>query len=576
MRGSIGGWVVRDGDGSAVAGATGTVVHGEGTLPDLALETNREGWFAIDGLAAGNWVLRVFGPNGGTGVATVPVFENAVSDVTIRLDGLRRWLTATLSGIKDGSSDVASAGAFADVASGPSRGQIDGERAGSTAEDEMTANAPRRNMRAIERTESNRAGSVQGRVVRASSGAPVPDATVGFVRGSGPAPDMAPLTDALGRFVIDGLTPGSWLLRALGPEGEEGEAEVRVYDYAPAHVVIELEDRARTSGSILGRVVRKDTGAPVMLAEISVVRGAAPPWPDLGATSDSVGKFSMEGLVSGQWALRVLGPDGEMGEVEVYVHDDDAPTHVVVEVEETQLTPVVFRHWVHSREEDAGDLEVFRPEGFTFPPSFGRDGFEMRKDGRFVQDDVDPADGVVQVLGHWTAIGPERVSVSFDGAGREGYSFKIVAVDKSVLQVHREAPQVKPADCVRRPAMDEAQLQTFRTMPAATSFRLLDFEHAEVITLESFPPQFVLTVSGTKPCVNTHVELVPVIYIRQPEYWTIEVVGSLRGIGLPALAPYTVLIPLAGTIGTRGIEVAGATRSERFGIFPEANAESVE
>ena len=58
----------------------------------------------------------------------------------------------------------------------------------------------------------------------------------------------------------------------------------------------------------------------------------------------------------------------------------------------------------------------------------------------------------------------------------------------------------------------------------------------------------------------------PVIYIQQPEYWAIEVVGSLRGIGLPALAPYAVSIPLAGIIGTKGIEVVGATRSQRFDI----------
>jgi hypothetical protein len=71
-----------------------------------------------------------------------------------------------------------------------------------------------------------------------------------------------------------------------------------------------------------------------------------------------------------------------------------------------------------------------------------------------------------------------------------------------------------------------------------------------------------------------HVELVPVVFIRQPEYWTIEVVGSLRGIGLPALAPYTVSISLNGIVGTRGIEVTGATRSERFDLFPDETSES--
>jgi hypothetical protein len=227
------------------------------------------------------------------------------------------------------------------------------------------------------------------------------------------------------------------------------------------------------------------------------------------------------------------------------------------------LPPAIFRHWIHSREEDTGDIEVYRPEGFAFPPSFGRDGFEMRKDGQFIQDDIGPADGVVQVLGRWTSLGSQRVSVSFEGTEREGYSFEIVSVDDSVLQIRR---QEQPGRYGSEPAMDEAQMQAFRALPTPTSFRLLDFERATIITLRSFPPQFILRVSGTKPYANMDVELVPLVYIRQPEYWGIEVVGSLRGIGLPALAPYTVSIPLAGILGTRGIEVIGATRSEQFDI----------
>ncbi|MGZ9112552.1 MAG: hypothetical protein ACXW3X_16135 [Rhodoplanes sp.] len=229
------------------------------------------------------------------------------------------------------------------------------------------------------------------------------------------------------------------------------------------------------------------------------------------------------------------------------------------------LPAAIFRHWIHSREEDTGDIEVYRPEGFAFPPSFGRDGFEMRKNGQFIQDDIGPADGVVQVLGRWTSLGSRRVSVSFEGTDREGYSFEIVTVDDTILQIRREAQQ-QPGRYRSEPAMDETQMQTFRDLPVPSSFRLLDFERARVITLESFPPQFILRVSGTKPYANMDVELVPLVYVRQPEYWEIEVVGSLRGIGLPALAPYTVSIPLAGILGTRGIEVVGATRRERFDI----------
>ena len=132
--------------------------------------------------------------------------------------------------------------------------------------------------------------------------------------------------------------------------------------------------------------------------------------------------------------------------------------------------------------------------------------------------------------------------------------------------------------------MNEEQLRAHQDLPKADSQRLIDFERAQILTLESFPPQFVLRVRGTKPFLNMEVELVPLVFIQQPEYWGIEVVGRLPcGIGLPALAPYDVSIPLSGIMGTKGIEVIGATRSKRIELppttgpvteppgFPEAN-----
>ncbi|MGH3937653.1 MAG: hypothetical protein ACRDTG_03315 [Pseudonocardiaceae bacterium] len=117
--------------------------------------------------------------------------------------------------------------------------------------------------------------------------------------------------------------------------------------------------------------------------------------------------------------------------------------------------------------------------------------------------------------------------------------------------------------------MSEGRLREFNDLPSSGSCRLIDFESVEILILESFPPQFVLVVKGTKPYSNMKVELVPLVYIRQPEYWGIEVVGCLPGFGLPATAPYTVSISLNGIIGTEGIEVIGATRSEQRVIPPD-------
>jgi hypothetical protein len=115
--------------------------------------------------------------------------------------------------------------------------------------------------------------------------------------------------------------------------------------------------------------------------------------------------------------------------------------------------------------------------------------------------------------------------------------------------------------------MNAQPIEDYESLPKSGSYRLLDFEWAEVVTLESFPPQYLLRVGGTKPYANMRVDLSPLVYVRQPEYWGIEVVGRLRGgIPLPAEVPYEVSLPLSGITGTRGVEVIGASHSEKLEV----------
>ncbi|MEU8400844.1 hypothetical protein AB0C28_37125 [Nonomuraea sp. NPDC048892] len=109
------------------------------------------------------------------------------------------------------------------------------------------------------------------------------------------------------------------------------------------------------------------------------------------------------------------------------------------------------------------------------------------------------------------------------------------------------------------------ETESFIENPQAASVRLVDFEEARVVP-GIVPRTFILIVSGTKPYLNMKVSLSPLIYIKQPEYWGIEVVGSLSGIGLPATAPYTVSLPLDGILGTKGIEVIGANNRKTFDV----------
>ncbi|HMS86580.1 MAG TPA: hypothetical protein PKD12_23375 [Nitrospira sp.] len=105
----------------------------------------------------------------------------------------------------------------------------------------------------------------------------------------------------------------------------------------------------------------------------------------------------------------------------------------------------------------------------------------------------------------------------------------------------------------------------FAELPKSEGCRLIDFTDVE-IRPGFLPNTYIVIVSGTKPYLNMTVNLVPLVYIRQPEFWGIEVVGCLPGIGLPAEAPYTVSLPLDGVRGSEGIEIIGATQSRKLRV----------
>ena len=62
------------------------------------------------------------------------------------------------------------------------------------------------------------------------------------------------------------------------------------------------------------------------------------------------------------------------------------------------------------------------------------------------------------------------------------------------------------------------------------------------------------------------VELVPLVYVQQPDYWGIEVIGCQGGIGLPVKVPYSVVLDITHVLGKDGIEVIGANGKEQIKV----------
>lgn len=111
-------------------------------------------------------------------------------------------------------------------------------------------------------------------------------------------------------------------------------------------------------------------------------------------------------------------------------------------------------------------------------------------------------------------------------------------------------------------------MEQIEQRPRSESHRLVPVSSAE-IRAGVAPGSWLLVVSGRAPYLDMSVTLEPAVYIRQPEYWRIEVVGVVPGgIGLTAVKDYTVALSLSGVVGTCGVEVVGKDYCERLEVPP--------
>jgi Carboxypeptidase regulatory-like domain len=88
--------------------------------------------------------------------------------------------------------------------------------------------------------EDTHTGSITGHVIFADNDMPIPYASVMVLSGAGPAPDIAPLTNTAGRFVLDGLRPGEWTVRVITAQGLRTDARVRVAPGQRAELVVRI------------------------------------------------------------------------------------------------------------------------------------------------------------------------------------------------------------------------------------------------------------------------------------------------------------------------------------------------
>jgi hypothetical protein len=104
---------------------------------------------------------------------------------------------------------------------------------------------------------------------------------------------------------------------------------------------------------------------------------------------------------------------------------------------QTDLPAGLFRHWVHSFEEDAAGLQTYRPATYSFPVARGREGFQLKEDGTFILHRTGPADGIEKVNATWKALSENTFRVELQHPDIAPYTIQIIQATDTVLTLKK-------------------------------------------------------------------------------------------------------------------------------------------
>lgn len=198
---------------------------------------------------------------------------------------------------------------------------------GASVEVVRGSQAPTRDPRAAPTTGT---GMIKGRVTAADTGAPMRRAIVQI---SGSPRPRGVHTDDDGRYVLEGLPPGTYMISAspgnhragyraltlgMDPNGASMGNTARRLEVANGQVIENVDFALPRGAAITGRVTDPygDPAARVMLRALMIRAGSEPMQTGPGASTDDLGHFRIFGLSPGDY-LVVAEPQAGGGPVEV-------------------------------------------------------------------------------------------------------------------------------------------------------------------------------------------------------------------------------------------------------------------
>lgn len=94
----------------------------------------------------------------------------------------------------------------------------------------------------------------------------------------------------------------------------------------------------------------------------------------------------------------------------------------------------LLQGWLHSHEEDSGELMVFRPDSHSFPPSRGRYGFVLKAGGVMASRGPSAGDASSEKGGGSWSLRDSDLLLEAPGENRQHYTIEEVCKDKLVLR----------------------------------------------------------------------------------------------------------------------------------------------
>lgn len=99
------------------------------------------------------------------------------------------------------------------------------------------------------------------------------------------------------------------------------------------------------------------------------------------------------------------------------------------------LSSAIYQHWIHSYEEDVEEMQIYRPHDYQFPPSRGRDGFEIKENRQFIFYTIGATDRPQAIVGKWELLDETKLKVSLEGREDQSFTLEVVELRDQYLKV---------------------------------------------------------------------------------------------------------------------------------------------